>query len=68
MKEALGLDLIFTPLRSRSSGIKFVVTATTISDTTLCLMSNYNGEGSHSKELSVFALFHIVTGLMKHRI
>jgi hypothetical protein len=68
MKEAIGLDPIFTPLKSRSSGIKFAVTATTISDATLCLMSNYNGEGSHSKELSVFALFHIFTGLMEHRV
>lgn len=63
MKEALGLDPIFSPLKSRSSGIKFAVTATTISDATLCLMSNYNGEGSHSKELSVSARVHIVAGL-----
>jgi hypothetical protein len=68
MKEALGLDPIFTPLKSRSSGIKFVVTITTISDTTLYLMSNYNSKGSHSKELTVFTLFLIVTGLMKHGI
>lgn len=52
MKEALGLDPIFTPVMSRPSGMKFAVTATTISDATLCLMSNYNGEVSHGKDLS----------------
>lgn len=68
MKEALGLDPIFTPPKSRSSGIKFAVTATTISDATLCLISNYNGEGGHSKELSVSTLFHNVAELMKCRV
>jgi hypothetical protein len=33
--------------------MKFVVTATTISNATLCLITNYNGEGNASKHLSV---------------
>jgi hypothetical protein len=37
--------------------MKFAVTATTISDVALCLISNYNGEGNHSKDLS--ALGHL---------
>jgi hypothetical protein len=48
LKEALGLDPIFGPMRSRPSGMRFAVTATTISDATLCLISNYNGEGKGS--------------------
>ena len=52
LKEALGLGPIFDSVEGRPSGVKFAVTATTISDATLCLISNYNGQGSHSKELS----------------
>ena len=52
LKEALGHDPIFDTVESRASGMKYAVTATTISDATLCLISNYNGEGDHSKELS----------------
>jgi hypothetical protein len=63
MKEALGLDPIFTPVTSRASGMKFAVTATTISDATLCLMSNYNGEGNHGKELSTAARSPMLTRL-----
>lgn len=40
LKEALGLGPTFGP---RSSGMKYAATATTISDATLCLISNYNG-------------------------
>jgi len=32
--------------------MKFAVTATTISDATLCLISNYNGEGTPGRDLS----------------
>jgi len=64
MKEALGLDPIFTPVTSRASGMKFAVTATTISDATLCLMSNYNGEVNHGKELSTSARSRMLTRLM----
>jgi hypothetical protein len=32
--------------------MKFAVTATTISDARLCLISNYNGEGSYGKDPS----------------
>jgi hypothetical protein len=54
LKEALGLGPIFGPVRLRPSGMRFAVTATTISDATLCLMSNYNGEGRHGKNSSKF--------------
>jgi hypothetical protein len=64
LKEALGLGPIFTPLKSRTSGVKFAVTATTISDATLCLMSNYNGEDGHSKELSASTRSRVVAGLI----
>jgi hypothetical protein len=52
LKDALGEGPIFDSGEGRPSGVKFAVTATTISDATLCLISNYNGQGSHSKELS----------------
>ena len=52
LKEALGYRPMFDSVESRASGMKYAVTATTISDATLCLISNYNGEGDHSKELS----------------
>ena len=52
LREALGQSPIFDSVEGRTSGMKFAVTATTISDATLCLISNYNGQGSHSKELS----------------
>ncbi|CZT53522.1 uncharacterized protein RSE6_15143 [Rhynchosporium secalis] len=43
LKEAFGLGRVFDSANSRPSGMKFAVTATTISDATLCLISNYNG-------------------------
>ena len=52
LRVALGPGAIFDPVEARTSGMKFAVTATTISDATLCLISNYNGQGDHSKELS----------------
>ncbi|CAD6446984.1 b676c3b9-d294-4f59-a3cf-c881fe8cd879-CDS [Sclerotinia trifoliorum] len=36
----------------RPSGMKFSVTATTISDATLCLISNYNGNGPPGRDSS----------------
>ena len=56
LKEALGLGPIFGPMRSGASGMRFAVTATTISDATLCLISNYNGEGQHDKGSSQFII------------
>ncbi|KAH9204666.1 acyl transferase/acyl hydrolase/lysophospholipase [Leptodontidium sp. 2 PMI_412] len=50
LKEALGLDPVFGPTSLGSSGMKYAVTATTISDATLCLISNYNGEGHYGKD------------------
>ena len=50
LKDALGLDPIFGPVTSGPSGVRFAVTTTTISDATLCLISNYNGEGQHEKD------------------
>jgi hypothetical protein len=52
LRDALGQGATFDAVESRTSGMKFAVTATTISDATLCLISNYNGSGEHSKELS----------------
>lgn len=52
LKEALGLGSILNSSRLGPSGMRFAVTATTISDATLCLISNYNGEGQHSKDSS----------------
>lgn len=64
LQEALGLSPIFAPQKSRTSGIKYAVTATTIADATLCLMSNYNGEGGRGKDLSASAPPRIVAGLI----
>jgi hypothetical protein len=52
LQEALGSDPLFGPTISRVSGMKFAVTTTTISDATLCLISNYNGEGQNSTDSS----------------
>lgn len=57
LKEALGLDPVFGPTSLGSSGMKYAVTATTISDATLCLISNYNGEGHYGKDSSEFIIF-----------
>lgn len=50
LKEALGLGPMLDSVQSGPSGMKFAVTTTTISDATLCLISNYHGEGSHSAD------------------
>lgn len=52
LKEALDHGPIFDSVELRASGMKYVVTVTNISDAMLCLISNYNGEGDYSKELS----------------
>ena len=59
LKEALGLGPIFNSVKSRPSGMKFAVTATTISDATLCLITNYNGEGNACNDLSVLKSLHV---------
>ncbi|KAG0645016.1 Intracellular membrane-associated calcium-independent phospholipase A2 gamma [Hyphodiscus hymeniophilus] len=51
LKEALGPGSIFSSVGLRPSGVKFAVTATTISDATLCLITNYNGESDVNKDL-----------------
>lgn len=56
LKDTLGESPFFDSVEGRPSGMKFAVTVTTISDATLCLISNYNGKGSHSKELSGWTL------------
>jgi len=53
LQEALGLGGLFHSIESRPSGIKFAVTATTISDATLCLISNYNGESAPDRESGI---------------
>ncbi|KAH7378945.1 acyl transferase/acyl hydrolase/lysophospholipase [Cadophora sp. MPI-SDFR-AT-0126] len=50
LKETLGLGRVFDSAKSRPSGMKFAVTATTISDATLCLISNYNGNGPPGRD------------------
>ncbi len=52
LKDTLGLDPMFRPVKSGLSGIRFAVTVTIISDITLCLISNYNGEGQYRKDSS----------------
>jgi hypothetical protein len=52
LKEAFGLGPVFDSPKSRPSGMKFAVTATTISDATLCLISNYNGESTSGRDSS----------------
>jgi hypothetical protein len=47
-----GSCLLFGSIRSRPSGMKIAVTATTISDATLCIFSNYNGNGGYHKDFS----------------
>lgn len=61
LKDALGQDPMFGAKRV-PSGIKYAVTATTISDATLCLISNYNGEGPYEINSSEFAIFGCVSG------
>jgi hypothetical protein len=57
LKEALRQSPIFDSVEGRPLGVKLAVTATTISDATLCLILNYNGQSSHSKELSEWGRF-----------
>ncbi len=45
LKEALRLGPVFSPVRFTLSRIRFAVTTTTILDTILCLISNYNSKG-----------------------
>ena len=39
---------MFDSIESRPSGMKYAVTATTISDATLCLISNYRVDGKQN--------------------
>lgn len=64
LREALGQSPIFDSVGPRPSGMKFAVTATTISDATLCLISNYNGHGDQSKELSAERTIPLAARLM----
>ncbi|CZS99515.1 uncharacterized protein RAG0_07882 [Rhynchosporium agropyri] len=50
LKEVLGSDRMFNSVKSRLSGIKYAVTAMTISDATLCLISNYNSSSPPGKD------------------
>ncbi|OBT38902.1 hypothetical protein VE00_10784 [Pseudogymnoascus sp. WSF 3629] len=51
LEEGYGTTPMFHTVRSRPSGMKYVVTATTISDATLCLISNYHTEGKPTSNL-----------------
>lgn len=59
LKESLGLGLMFSSISSRPVGMRFAVTATTISDATLCLISNYNGEDKNSTNHSASGYKHL---------
>lgn len=52
LKQNLGTRPLFESVGPRPSGMKIAVTATTISNATLCLFSNYNGVGSYGKDFS----------------
>jgi hypothetical protein len=52
LKEALRLDRVFNSIKSRPSGIKFIVTIITILNTILCLISNYNSKDTPIRDLS----------------
>jgi hypothetical protein len=43
LQKTLGNGPLFDSVHLRPSGMKLAVTATTISDATLCLFTNYNG-------------------------
>lgn len=45
LQEAFGFRLLFGSTGLQTSGMKIAVTATTISNATLCLFSNYSGNG-----------------------
>ena len=50
LREAFRSRPLFDSVKLRPSSMKIAVTATTISDASLCLFSNYNGVGSYSKD------------------
>jgi hypothetical protein len=52
LQTTFGSRPLFGSIRSRPSGMKIAVTATTISDATLCIFSNYNGNGGYHKDFS----------------
>jgi hypothetical protein len=56
LKDALGQGPLFGPVTLESSGTRYAVTATTISDATLCLISNYNGQDQDSNNSSRLAI------------
>ncbi|KFX94363.1 hypothetical protein V490_04387, partial [Pseudogymnoascus sp. VKM F-3557] len=49
LQEAYGTTSMFHT--ARPSGMKYAVTATTLSDATLCLISNYHTEGKPTSNL-----------------
>ena len=53
LQEAYGTTPMFHT--ARPSGMKYAVTATTLSDATLCLISNYNTEGKPTSNLGKFS-------------
>lgn len=53
LQEAYGTTPMFHT--ARPSGMKYAVTATTLSDATLCLISNYHTEGKPTSNLGKFA-------------
>jgi hypothetical protein len=62
LKDALGSGPLFGPVTLGSSGVRYAVTATTISDATLCLISNYNGEDQDNKNSSRLAISRSTLG------
>jgi len=69
LKEALASGRVYDTARTRPSGMKFAVTATTISDATLCLISNYNGNSPPSRDSSKLVLLanHHKTNMLGYK-
>jgi len=69
LKETFGSQPLFGTKCQRPSGMKIAVTATTISDATLCLFANYNGAGNYNKDFSNFILLLLtIANLKKQRV
>ena len=52
LQNAYGNGPLFDSVHLRPSGMKLAVTATTISDATLCLFTNYNGYSAGAEGFS----------------
>jgi hypothetical protein len=65
LQENFGLRPLFDSMGLRRSGMKVAVTATTISNATLCLFSNYNGSGNYSRDTRTCVVDYTLLSLTK---